>query len=165
METITFTSEDEKKSDAEKSLTKSSWTPRIVGFACNWCTYAGADLAGTTRITYPPNIRIVRIMCTGRMDPTFILNAFFCGVDGVFIGGCHPGECHYQSGNYKAQRRVLLVKKMLRQFGIEPERLRLEWISASEGAKFAQVVTEFTEKIKSLGPNPLKGNGCGKKAG
>jgi F420-non-reducing hydrogenase iron-sulfur subunit len=136
-----------------------TWSPRIVGFACNWCTYAGADLAGTSRMKYPANIRIIRLMCTGRMDPTFILKAFLRGVDGVLVGGCHPGDCHYTSGNYKAQRRIVLTKKLLQQLGIEPERLRLEWISASEGARFAQIVTDFTETIKALGHNPLWGNG------
>ncbi len=134
-----------------------SWSPQIIGFACNWCTYAGADLAGTSRMKYPVNIRIIRLMCTGRIDPIFILDAFLDGADGVFVGGCHPGDCHYTSGNYKAQRRIILTKKLLQQFGIEPERLQLEWISASEGARFAQVVTKFTERIKFLGSNPLKG--------
>ena len=146
----------------EKSTSKSSdtsWSPQIVCFACNWCTYTGADLAGTSRLKYPPNIRIIRLMCSGRIDPTFILQAFFGGVDGVLIGGCHPGDCHYQTGNLKAQSRITLTRKLLDQFGIEPERLHLEWISASEGVKFAQVVTDFTEKIQSIGPNPIKGNG------
>jgi F420-non-reducing hydrogenase iron-sulfur subunit len=140
---------------------KIPWSPQIIGFACNWCTYAGADLAGTSRMKYPANIRIIRLMCTGRIDPTFILKAFLGGVDGVFVGGCHPGDCHYQSGNYKAQRRIILTQKLLRQFGIEPERLRLEWISASEGARFAETIREFTETIRSLGPNPLTGDGYG----
>jgi len=149
-----------KEADGNKisPLTGDSWSPQIVGFACNWCTYAGADLAGTSRIKYPANIRIIRLMCTGRIDPMFILKAFLGGVDGVLIGGCHPGDCHYTSGNYKAQRRVILTKEVLKQFGVEPERLQLEWISASEGARFARIVTEFTEMIKSMGPNPLKEN-------
>ncbi len=126
--------------------------PLILGFACNWCTYAGADLAGTSRIQYPPNIKVIRVMCSGRVDPTFILKAFALGADGVFIGGCHPGDCHYIEGNYKARRRVELTKRLLSAFGIEPERLRLEWVSASEGARFAQVVTDFTNTIKELGP-------------
>ena len=136
-----------------------SWSPRIIGFACNWCTYAGADLAGTSRMKYPSNIRMIRLMCTGRIDPTFILKAFLNGIDGVLVGGCHPGDCHYQSGNYKAQRRIILTKRLMEQFGIEPERLKLEWISASEGAHFAEVVNAFTEQIQSLGPNPLMGDG------
>ena len=128
-----------------------SFEPLIVGFACNWCTYAGADLAGTSRIQYPPNIKLIRVMCSGRISPTFILKAFALGVDGVFIGGCHPGDCHYIEGNYKAIRRVKLMKRLLLQLGIEPQRLRLEWISASEGARFAQVITDFTNTIKELG--------------
>jgi F420-non-reducing hydrogenase iron-sulfur subunit len=126
--------------------------PKILGFACNWCTYAGADLAGTSRLQYPPNIKIIRVMCSGRITPEFILAAFSQGADGVLIGGCHPGDCHYIAGNYKALRRSELTKKLLSQFGIEPARLRLEWISASEGVRFAQVVTEFTGEIKKLGP-------------
>lgn len=126
--------------------------PLILGFACNWCTYAGADLAGTSRIQYPPNIKVIRVMCSGRVDPTFILKAFAKGVDGVFVGGCHPGDCHYIEGNFKARRRIELLKKLLHDFGIEPERLRLEWISASEGARFAHVVTDFSNTIKELGP-------------
>jgi F420-non-reducing hydrogenase iron-sulfur subunit len=130
--------------------------PIILGFACNWCTYAGADLAGTSRIQYPPNMRVIRVMCSGRVDPTFILKAFASGVDGVFIGGCHPGDCHYIGGNYKTMRRITLTKKLIQELGIEPERLQLEWVSASEGARFAQVVADFVETIKKLGPNPLK---------
>ncbi|MDF2955957.1 hydrogenase iron-sulfur subunit [Candidatus Alkanophaga liquidiphilum] len=133
-----------------------SFEPKIIGFACNWCTYAGADLAGTSRLKYPPNIRLIRVMCTGRIDPEFILAAFARGADGVFVGGCHPGDCHYMSGNYKAKRRIELLRKMLAQLGISPERLRMEFISAAEGAKFAQVIREFTEKLKELGPSPLK---------
>jgi F420-non-reducing hydrogenase iron-sulfur subunit len=128
-----------------------------VGFACNWCTYAGADLAGTSRLKYPANLVLVRVMCTGRIDVSHILAAFGRGADGVFIGGCHPGDCHYLSGNFKAQARVALAKKMLEQFGIEPERLCLEWISAGEGAKFAQVVEDFTNRLRELGPSPAKG--------
>ena len=129
-----------------------NFEPLILGFACNWCTYAGADLAGTSRIQYPPNIKMIRVMCSGRVDPTFILKAFSKGVDGVFIGGCHPGDCHYIEGNYKAMRRIALTKKLLQDFGIKPERLRLEWVSASEGVRFGQVVTDFTNTIKELGP-------------
>jgi F420-non-reducing hydrogenase iron-sulfur subunit len=130
--------------------------PKIIGFLCNWCAYAGADLAGVSRIQYPPNIRIIRVMCTGRIDPSFILEAFKDGADGVLVAGCHlPSDCHYISGNFKAQRRIALMKKVLREFGIEPERLRLEWISASEGDKFAAVVTDMVAEIKKLGPNPV----------
>jgi F420-non-reducing hydrogenase iron-sulfur subunit len=130
--------------------------PKIVGFLCNWCSYAGADLAGVSRIQYPPNLRIIRVMCSGRIDPAFILEAFRSGADGVLVAGCHPGDCHYIAGNYKAQRRGILLKKFLEQLGLEPQRLRIEFVSASEGAKFAAVVKEMVEDIKKLGPNPLK---------
>jgi F420-non-reducing hydrogenase iron-sulfur subunit len=130
--------------------------PKIVGFLCNWCSYAGADLAGVSRIQYPPNLRIIRVMCSGRVDPAFVLEAFRSGADGVLIAGCHPGDCHYIAGNYKAQRRGILLKKLLEQFGVEPQRLRIEFVSASEGAKFAAVVKEMVEDIKKLGPSPLK---------
>ncbi len=133
-------------------MDRNGFEPLILGFACNWCTYAGADLAGTSRIQYPPNLRMIRVMCSGRVDPTFILKAFARGVDGVLIGGCHPGDCHYMEGNYKARRRIHLLRKMLGDFGIEPERVRLEWVSASEGARFAQVVADFTKALKELGP-------------
>ena len=130
--------------------------PKIVGFLCNWCSYAGADLAGVSRIQYPPNLRIIRVMCSGRVDPAFILEAFISGADGVLIAGCHPGDCHYIAGNYKAQRRGILLKKLLEQFGVEPQRLKIEFVSASEGANFAAVVKEMVETIKKLGPSPLK---------
>ena len=134
--------------------------PKIVGFLCNWCSYAGADLAGVSRIQYPPNIRIVRVMCSGRVDPAFILEAFKSGADGVLVAGCHlPADCHYISGNFKAYRRVTLLKKLLQQFGIEPERLRLEWVSASEGDRFATIIKDMVKEIKKLGPNPLRVGG------
>jgi len=133
-----------------------NFEPIIIAFTCNWCTYAGADLAGTSKLQYPTNVRIIRLMCTGRLEPEFILEAFKRGADGVLVGGCHPGDCHYLEGNYKASYRVALIKELLKTLGIEPERLRLEWISASEGNKFAEVVTSFVEEIKKLGPNPLK---------
>ena len=137
---------------------KEEFEPKIMGFLCNWCAYAGADLAGVSRIQYPPNIRIVRVMCSGRVDPSFILEALKDGADGVLVAGCHlPSDCHYISGNFKALRRIKLLKKVLEQFGIEPERVRLEWGSASEGDKFATVVKDMVEQIKKLGPNPLKG--------
>jgi F420-non-reducing hydrogenase iron-sulfur subunit len=129
-----------------------NFNPAIVGFFCNWCTYLAADLAGTSRMKYAPNVRVVRTMCSGRVDPQMILWAFRHGADGVLIGGCHPGDCHYQEGNYKALRRSKLLRKMLAQFGFEPERLRLEWISASEGERLRDVVNEFTEQIRRLGP-------------
>ena len=126
--------------------------PRIVGFLCRWCSYTGADLAGTSRIQYPANMSPIRVMCSGRVDPTFVLKALSDGADGVLIAGCHPGDCHYQEGNYKAMRRYRLLLKMLDQFGIERERVRLEWVSASEGDKFAKVVKEMTEALRTLGP-------------
>ncbi len=134
--------------------------PKIVGFLCNWCAYAGADLAGVSRIQYPTNIRIVRVMCSGRVHPVFILEAFRSGADGVLVAGCHlPSDCHYISGNFKAHRKVMMLKKLLPQFGIEPERLRIEWVSASEGDRFATVIKDMTEEIKKLGPSPLRAGG------
>jgi F420-non-reducing hydrogenase iron-sulfur subunit len=130
--------------------------PNIIGFLCNWCSYAGADLAGTSRMKYPPNIKSIRVMCSGRVDPVFVLEALRKGADGVLIGGCHPGDCHYQSGNYKANRRIKLLKKLLEEMAVSPGRVRFEYISASEGAKFASVVTEFVDQLKKMGPNPLK---------
>jgi F420-non-reducing hydrogenase iron-sulfur subunit len=136
---------------------KNGFEPKIIGFLCNWCSYAGADLAGVSRIQYPPNIRIIRVMCSGRIDPAFILEAFKDGADGVLVAGCHlPSDCHYISGNFKALRRITLLKKVLENFGIEPQRLRLEWISASEGDKFAAVVRDMVAEVKKLGPNPLR---------
>jgi len=126
--------------------------PKIVVFCCNWCSYAGADLAGTSRFKIKPYFRIIRTMCSGRVEPTFILHAFARGADGVMIAGCHPGDCHYSTGNYKTRRRVMLLQKMLPQLGIESERLRLEWISASEGTKFQSAVNEFIGEVKELGP-------------
>lgn len=130
--------------------------PRIVGIFCNWCTYTGADLAGTSRLKYPPNVRVVRVMCSGRMDPTLVLKALQEGADGVLLAGCHPGDCHYQNGNMKTMRRVPLLRRMLEQLGIEPARVRLEWISASEGVRYQTVVKEFIEQIRELGPLGLK---------
>ncbi len=130
--------------------------PKIIGFCCNWCAYAGADLAGIGRMQYPPNLRMIRVMCSGAIAPLYVLEAFRMGADGVFIGGCHPRDCHYLEGNYKTLRRILLLKKLLAQLGIEPERLRLEWVSAAEGQRFAQVVTDFVKELKNLGPSPLK---------
>jgi len=132
-----------------------NFEPKIVAFCCNWCSYAGADLAGTSRIQYSPNIRIIRVMCSGRVNPLFVLKALTVGADGVLILGCHPGDCHYIEGNYKTLRRIPLLKKMLKQLGIEEERVRLEWVSASEGAKFAEVANTFAQTIKDLGPSLL----------
>jgi len=130
--------------------------PKIVGFTCNWCTYASADLAGTSRKKYPPNARIIRLMCSGRLDPMFVLKALLNGADGVFIGGCHPGECHYIKGNFYARRRIAAIRTILKQLGLD-NRVRSEWISASEGDKFARVMTEMAEDLKKLGPNPMRG--------
>lgn len=135
----------------------SQFQPRIVGFLCNWCSYAGADLAGVSRMKMAPNVRPIRVMCSGRVDPTFILKALSSGADGVLIGGCHPGDCHYAEGNYKTLRRSIFLKRMLKEQGIDPRRVRLEWISASEGDKYARVVDEFSETIRQLGPLNLNG--------
>lgn len=129
-----------------------AFEPKIVGFLCNWCSYSGADLAGVSRIKSAPNVRVIRTMCSGRVDPTFILKAFQLGADGVIVMGCHPGDCHYQEGNYKTMRRIPFLKRLIKDFGIEPNRLRLEWVSASEGDKYAEVVNQFTEEIRKLGP-------------
>lgn len=129
-----------------------SFEPKIVGFCCNWCSYRGADMAGTARMKCAPNVRIVRVMCSGRVDPVFVLKAFKEGADGVLILGCHPGDCHYAEGNYKTARRIPLLKKMLEQLGIEDGRVRLDWVSAAEGDRFTKIVNEMTEKIKELGP-------------
>jgi F420-non-reducing hydrogenase iron-sulfur subunit len=129
-----------------------TFEPVIIGFTCNWCSYRAADMAGTARIKYPPNVRLIRLMCSGRLDPTFVLKAFSGGADGVLITGCHPGECHYIEQNYKMLRRFLLLKRVLMGMGIEPERLRLVWASAAEGVKFAREVTHFVEDIQKIGP-------------
>ena len=133
----------------------SEWEPRIVAFFCNWCTYTAADLAGVSRMKYASNVRIIRVMCSGRIDPQFVLDAFAKGADGVLIGGCHPGDCHYIEGNYKTLRRASLLKRMLKDLGIEEERFRLEWISASEGKKVKLVINDIVEKIRDLGPLEL----------
>ncbi len=129
-----------------------NFKPTIIGFVCNWCTYAGADLAGTSRIEYPANIRLIRLPCSGRIDPLFIFRAFLQGADGVLVSGCHPGDCHYTTGNYFAKRRLAITKRLLEYTGLEPGRLRLEWNSAAEGQRFADVCQEFTARIKELGP-------------
>ena len=126
--------------------------PIIIGFTCNWCSYRAADMAGTARLKYPPNIRLVRLMCSGRLDPTFILKEISGGADGVLITGCHPGECHYLEQNYKAMRRYQLLRRTLTQMGIEPERVKLVWASAAEGVQLARAITEFVEEIRALGP-------------
>ena len=130
----------------------SDFEPKIVVFCCNWCSYAGADLAGTSRLKIKPYFRIIRTMCSGRVEPTFILPAFSSGADGVMIAGCHPGDCHYSTGNYKARRRIMLMKNTLPQLGIETERLKLEWISASEAPQFQSTVNGFIDEVTKLGP-------------
>ena len=133
------------------------WKPKILGIVCNWCSYAGADLAGSARAQYPPDIRIVRLMCTGRLDPLFILKAFMDGADGVLVSGCHFGDCHYLEGNYKSAKRMFLLKSVLKDLGIEDKRLRMTFVSASEGAKWAKVVGDVVKTINDLGPSPIKG--------
>ena len=144
---------DEKMVSEEKTGDeKKEWEPKIVGFLCNWCSYAGADFAGTSRLNYPTNIRILRVPCSGRVDPLLVVRAFMEGADGVLVAGCHPGDCHYAEGNYYTRRRYALVHRFLEYLGLEPERLQVEWVSASEGIKFAKVVSDITNKVKALGP-------------
>ena len=151
----------EKNTSTETSTSqetsKSTFNPTIIGFLCNWCSYAGADLAGVSRFQYPPNIRVVRVMCSGRLDPAIILEMLIQGADGVFIGGCHLGDCHYIRGNYYAEKRYKMAKKLLAKTGLNPDRLQLKWISASEGQLFADTMREVTERITELGPSPLAG--------
>jgi F420-non-reducing hydrogenase iron-sulfur subunit len=132
--------------------TPSPWRPRIVAFFCNWCTYTAADLAGVSRLKYASNVRVIRLMCSGRVDPQFIVEALVKGADGVLIGGCHPGDCHYVEGNYKMLRRFRMLQRLLKNMGIEPERVRLEWISAAEAEKVKRVVNDLTEAVRKLGP-------------
>lgn len=130
--------------------------PKIIAFVCNWCTYAAADLAGTSRIQYPPNVRIIRLMCSSAVDPVYIMKAILEGADGVLVGGCHPGDCHYQNGNYKARRRMAILSQIFKSLGVPDERVRLKWISASEGVKFAETITNMVSELKKLGPSPFK---------
>jgi F420-non-reducing hydrogenase iron-sulfur subunit len=135
----------------------SEFEPNIVAFLCNWCSYAGADLTGTTRTHYPPTVKIIRVMCTGRVNPLFVAQALQKGADGVLISGCHPGECHYMKGNFLARRRFMIMKNLLEFMGIDPRRIRMSWVSASEGKKFAEVISEVTRDIAELGPlQPLE---------
>ena len=148
--------EQELKSATEvtsKIKPSKDFEPKIIAFCCNWCSYAGADLAGVSRLQYPPNVRIIRVLCSGRIEPDFVLRALELGADGVLVAGCHPGDCHYISGNLKAEKRFNMLTKLLGVLGIDTRRARLEWISASEGPKFAGTITEFVEQIKELGPN------------
>ena len=134
-----------------------NWQPRIVAFFCNWCTYTAADLAGVSRLKYAPSIRVIRLMCSGRVDPQFVLDALSKGADGVLIGGCHPGDCHYAEGNYKLLRRFQMLKRLLKDLGIEEQRVRLEWISAAEGEKVQRVVNEMVEQLRKLGALGIPG--------
>ncbi len=135
---------------------KSSYRPKILAFLCNWCSYAGADLAGTSRIKYPASILPIRVMCSSRVDPLFVLKAYLNGTDGILIAGCHPGDCHYQDGNYFTRRRFVMLKQVAETIGLDTDRLLLSWVSASEGQKYANVATEFTKKVADLGENPSK---------
>ena len=139
-----------------------SFEPKILGFLCNWCSYAGADLAGVSRRQYPPNIRVIRVMCSGRVDPKFVFEAFKVGADGVIVMGCHPGDCHYLEGNYEAEKKFHMLEKFLKIIDFD-KRVKLEWVSASEGARYAIVVKDFTEQIRELGPSPAGGENPDKK--
>lgn len=141
--------------DKSKEKSIEEWKPKIIAFLCNWCSYAGADLAGVSRIQYPPNIRVVRVPCTGRINPFFIVKSLACGWDGILVSGCHPGDCHYISGNYVARRRFAILRDLMIFLGIEPERLNFSWVSAAEGERFAKVVRKTVENIKSVGPNKI----------
>ena len=140
----------------DEQTISTDFEPVVVAFCCNWCSYAGADLAGVSRLQYPPNIRIVRVMCSGMVHPNLVIDALTKGADGVIICGCHPGDCHYIDGNLTAEKRAEAIELMLEDFGLEPERFRLAWISASEGPQFAQVITEMVEQVKSVGPSPYQ---------
>jgi F420-non-reducing hydrogenase iron-sulfur subunit len=137
-------------------MNNNGFEPRIVAFLCNWCSYTGADLAGTSRLQYPPNVRVIRTMCSGAVDPVYVLKPLVEGIDGVLIGGCHPGDCHYQTGNYKTRRRYVALSEILKATGFEEQRVWLRWISASEGQKFADTVIEMVSALKEMGPNPLR---------
>ena len=132
--------------------TRQPYDPLIIAFVCNWCTYTAADLAGTSRLTYPPNVRLIRVMCTGMVDPQYIIKAFLEGADAVLVSGCHPGDCHYVNGNYKARRRIRLLKEILPSFGFEADRLQLTWIGASDGIQFTETMQELAERAKAMGP-------------
>ena len=133
-----------------------AFEPTIIAFVCNWCTYTAADLAGTARLGYPPNVRLIRVMCTGMIDPKYVIKALLEGADAVLVSGCHPGDCHYINGNFKARRRIKLIKEILAQFGFEDERVKLTWIGASDGIQFAETISEMVTRIKHLGPNGAK---------
>ena len=140
----------------EHKVAEEKFEPRIIVFCCNWCSYAGADLAGVSRLQMPPHFRVIRVMCSARVDPEFVLRAFQMGADGVLVAGCHPADCHYIGGNYRTRRRIALLRILLQQFGFDPGRLKLEWISAGEGEKFQKTIVEFTDTVNELGPSPMK---------
>lgn len=142
------------KDKMEKS-SNNGFTPKVIGFLCNWCTYAAADLAGGSRLEIPSSFSVIRVMCSSRIDHNLLLTTFFRGADGILVAGCHPGDCHYGEGNYYVRRRFAQLKKVMQILGLDPERLELVWVSAAEGNRYAEVVAEFTEKIKKLGPNPI----------
>jgi len=142
------------------NLKEKSFTPRIVGFLCNWCTYAAADLAGSSKLEISSSLTVIRVMCSSRVDHNLLLTTFFSGADGILIAGCHPGDCHYDKGNYYTRRRYALLKKIMQTLNLEPDRLQLSWISAAEGNRYAEVVNKFTEKIIQLGPNSINNNPC-----
>ena len=141
-----------KKTNTKKEMQATSWEPKIVAFLCNWCSYAGADLAGVSRIQYSPNIRVIRVPCSGRVNPFYIIKTLQNGADGVLVSGCHPGDCHYISGNLVARRKFALLKSFLEHIGIEPGRVQFSWVSAAEGGRFAQIVEKVTKEVKELGP-------------
>jgi len=141
---------------AESDEVPADWKAKVLVFCCNWCSYAGADLAGVSRLQMPPNFRVIRVMCSARVDPEFVLRAFQKGADGVLVAGCHPADCHYIGGNYRTRRRMALLRMLIKQFGMDKDRLRLEWISAGEGEKFQQTIKDFTAKIQELGPSPIR---------
>jgi coenzyme F420-reducing hydrogenase delta subunit len=147
---------------AREGMSEKAWEPKVVAFLCTWCSYAGADLAGVSRIQYPPNVRIIRVPCSGRINPIFLLRALQNGADGVLVSGCHPGDCHYISGNLAARRKFALTKELLRYVGIEPERVQFTWVSASEGGRFAAIIEKVVEQVRKLGPNKklVKSNEC-----
>ena len=140
----------------ERTTGDADYDPKVVGFLCNWCCYAGADLAGVSRFQYPTNIRVIRVMCSGTVEPEMVLEAFIRGADGVFIGGCHIGDCHYATGNHHTEMKLKLMQKLIERSGFEPERLRLEWVSAAEGQRFSEVMKEFVDKLKMLGPSEVR---------
>ena len=143
-------------STAARVEQRAGWEPRIAAFLCNWCSYAGADLAGVSRIQYPPNVRVIRVPCSGRINPLFLVKALQSGMDGVLVSGCHPGDCHYISGNLYARRKFALMKNLLEYVGLEPDRVHFSWVSAAEGEKFATVINEFVDRIVELGPSPYR---------